>query len=100
MTISKRQTVLLAGAATVASAFLLIQASQPAHADAAQAVAVPARVDDFVLADQDLLARQLYHHADDKAVVLVAYQTNDKQVHADAKALMALKTPNTGKGGG
>src|SRR4249919_160966 len=99
MTISKRQTVLLAGAASVGAAFLAIQATAPANADATQAAGAPDRIADFVLADQDLLARQLYHHADDKAVVLFAYQANDKQIHADAKALMALKAPKTGGGG-
>ena len=82
---------MLAGVATVGAALLLVQAAKPARADAAQSLAAPTRVADFLLADQDLLGRQLYHHADDKAVVLVAYQTNDKQIHADAKALMALK---------
>ncbi|HEY0438349.1 MAG TPA: hypothetical protein VGC92_17030, partial [Phenylobacterium sp.] len=91
MKVSKRQAMWLAGAATVGSALLMIQATQPAHADAAKAVAAPSRIGDFMLADQDLLARQLYRHGDDKAVVLVAYQANDKQIHADAKALMALK---------
>ncbi|MDB5418512.1 MAG: hypothetical protein JWP50_1931 [Phenylobacterium sp.] len=97
MTISKRQTVMLAGAAAAVSGFLLVQASQPAHADA-QATAAPARVDDFLLADQDLVGRQLYRMSGDKAVVLVAYQTGDKQVHADAGALMALKAAYAGKG--
>ncbi|HEX3887667.1 MAG TPA: hypothetical protein VHW05_09235 [Phenylobacterium sp.] len=54
-------------------------------------VAGPARVDDFMLADQNLLGRQLYRMSDDKAVVLVTYASGDKQLHADAKALMALK---------
>ena len=97
MTISKKQTALLASAAA-ASGFLLIQASQPAHADAAQASTAPAHVDDFLLADQDLMGRQLYRLSDDKAVVLVAYQTGDKQVRADARALMALKAAYAGKG--
>ena len=91
MMISRRHAAMLAGVATVGAALLLVQAAKPARADAAQSLAAPTRVADFLLADQDLLGRQLYHHADDKAVVLVAYQTNDKQIHADAKALMALK---------
>ncbi len=57
----------------------------------------PSRVDDFMLADQNLLARQLYRLSDDKAVVLVTYASGDRQIHADAKALMALKT-SYGKG--
>ncbi len=51
----------------------------------------PARVDDFMLADQNLLARQLYRMSDDQAVVLLTFASGDKQIHADAKALMALK---------
>ncbi len=51
----------------------------------------PARVDDFMLADQNLLARQLYRMSDDTAVILVTFASGDKQLHADAKALMALK---------
>ena len=61
-------------------------------------VAGPARVDDFMLADQNLLARQLYRMGDDKAVVLVTYAAGDKQLHADAPALMALKAAYAGKG--
>lgn len=57
----------------------------------ASKVSGPDRVDNFLLADQDLLGRELYRMADDKAVVLVSYASADKQIHADAKALMALK---------
>jgi mono/diheme cytochrome c family protein len=92
MTVSKRQAVLLAGAAATLAAFLAVEAGQPAKADATRA-AGPQRVDDFFLADQDLLGRQLYRMADDKAVVLLAYAPGDAQIHADAKALMALKGP-------
>ncbi|HZZ68820.1 MAG TPA: hypothetical protein VFE18_11675 [Phenylobacterium sp.] len=60
-------------------------------------VAGPARVDDFMLADQNLLGRQLYRMSDDKAVVLVTYASGDKQLHADAKALMALKAGYAGQ---
>ena len=58
----------------------------------------PATVDDFMLADQNLLARQLYRHSNDKAVVLVSYASGDATLHADAKALMALKAAYAGKG--
>ena len=58
----------------------------------------PSRVDDFMLADQSLLARQLYRMSDDKAVVLVTYAGGDKQLHADSPALMALKAAYLGKG--
>jgi hypothetical protein len=98
MRISKRHAMTLAAAAATVSVFTLIAATRaPAHADAPP-TAGPARVDDFMLADQDLVARQLYRMGDDKAVVLVAYQAGDKQVHADAPALMALKAAYAGKG--
>jgi hypothetical protein len=61
-------------------------------------VAGPARVDDFLLADQNLFGRQLYRMGQDKAVVLVSYASGDKQFRADAPALMALKTAYAGKG--
>jgi hypothetical protein len=89
MKVSKRQAALLACAAATTAAFALTQVSRPAHADAGPTAQ---RVDDFFLADQDLLGRQLYRHADDKAVVLYAYAPGDSQVHADAKALSALVT--------
>ncbi|MFL5296885.1 MAG: hypothetical protein ACJ798_10940 [Phenylobacterium sp.] len=96
MKVSKRQTMLLASAAAAMAAFVAVQASQPARADAQ--AAGPARVDDFLLADQDLLGHQLYRHADDKAVVLVSYAAGDAQIRADAPALMALKAAYAGKG--
>jgi hypothetical protein len=94
MQVSKRQAGLLAAAAVSISACAIVQAS---HADATRSAA-NARVDDFMLADQDLLAHQLYRMADDKAVVLLAYAAGDRQVHADAPALMALKAAYAGKG--
>ncbi|HEV7384311.1 MAG TPA: redoxin domain-containing protein, partial [Phenylobacterium sp.] len=93
MQVLKRQTILLAAAALSISAFAIVQASRAGPTQAASA-----RVDDFMLADQDLLAHQLYRLADDKAVVLLAYAAGDKQVHADAPALMALKAAYAGKG--
>ncbi len=68
-----------------------------ATAEAAAPSAGPRTVDDFMLADQDLLGRQLYRMSDDKAVVLVTYASGDKQLHADAPALMALKAAYAGK---
>ena len=94
MRVSKRHAVLLAAVAVSVSAFATVQAS---HAEAPQAVGV-ARVDDFVLADQNLLARQLYRMSDDKAVVLLTYASGDAALHADAKALMALKAAYAGRG--
>ena len=61
-------------------------------------VAGPARVDDFLLADQNLFGRQLYRMGQDKAVVAVTYASADKQLHADAPALMALKAAYADKG--
>ena len=91
------------GASTLAAVLgALTLAASPHGATQARAeapkVAGPATVDDFMLADQNLLARQLYRMSDDKAVVLVTYASGDKQLHADAKALMALKAAYAGKG--
>ena len=87
-------------AATVAAAALVLGGSHHglARAAADAAMTTPATVDDFMLADQNLLARQLYRMADDKAVVLISYASADAAIHADAKALMALKTDFAGKG--
>lgn len=86
---------MIALGATAAAAGVLAMAASPHGVNQAKAeapkVAGPARVDDFLLADQDLLGRELYRMSDDKAVVLVTYASADKQIHADAKALMALK---------
>ncbi|THD64274.1 hypothetical protein [Phenylobacterium sp.] len=94
------KTMLALGATAAATGALAFAASphgvSQAKAEATK-VAGPARVDDFILADQDLLGRQLYHMADDKAVVLVTYASADKQIHADAKALMALKAAYAGQ---
>jgi len=82
-------------AALAAAAGALVLAGSPQGASQAKAepmkVVGPDRVDDFMLADQNLLARQLYRMSDDKAVVLVSYASGDKQLRADAPALMALK---------
>jgi hypothetical protein len=62
----------------------------------AQAVASspqPASVDDFVLPDQDYLARQLYRLSDAKAVVLITYATGDATVRREAAAYAALRSP-------
>src|SRR4051794_32152898 len=61
-----------------------------ARADGAP-VAGPARVGDFMLADQNLLAKQLYHMADAKAVVIVTYAPGDAVLKAEAPGLMAMK---------
>jgi hypothetical protein len=93
MKASHKTAIGLGALAAAASAFALglsPHGATQARAEAAK-VAGPARVDDFMLADQDLLGRQLYRMSDDKAVVLVTYASGDKQLHADAPALMALK---------
>jgi hypothetical protein len=85
-----------------ATASVLALAASPHGATQARAeapkVAGPARVDDFLLADQNLFGRQLYRMGQNKAVVLVTYASGDKQLHADAPALMALKAAYGGKG--
>src|ERR1700761_7080417 len=86
---------MIALGATAAAVSALAMAASPhgvtqAKAEAPKA-AGPARVDNFLLADQDLLGRELYRMSDDKAVVLVSYASADKQIHADAAAIMALK---------
>ena len=99
MKVSRKAVVGLGALATAASALALMASPHgvsAAKADASKIVG-PARVDDFMLADQDLLGRQLYRMADDKAVVLVTYATGDKQLRADAKALMALKAAYSGQ---
>jgi mono/diheme cytochrome c family protein len=68
-----------------------------AHADAAPA-AGPTHVGDFMLADQNLLAKQLYHMADAKAVVIVTYAPGDAQLKADAPALAAMQAAFKDKG--
>ena len=96
-----QKTVAGLGALAAAASALALAASPHGVTQAkaeAPKVAGPARVDDFVLADQDLLARQLYRMSDDKAVVLVTYASGDNQLHADAEALMALKAAYAGKG--
>jgi hypothetical protein len=85
---------------TAASAIALMAAPHGVSSAKAEApkVAGPARVDDFLLADQNLFGRQLYRMGQDKAVVLVSYASGDKQLRADAPALMALKAAYAGKG--
>lgn len=100
MRISRKAVVGLGALATAASALALI--AFPHGLSSAQAetpkISSPARVDDFLLADQALFGRQLYRMAQDKAVVLVTYAAGDKQLHADAPALMALKAAYADKG--
>jgi hypothetical protein len=86
--------------ATAASAIALMASPHGVSSAKAEAAKVtgPTRVDDFLLADQTLFGRQLYRMAEDKAVVLVTYASGDRQLHADAPALMALKAAYADKG--
>jgi mono/diheme cytochrome c family protein len=97
MRISKNATGVGLAALTVALGGLAVSRGV-ALARAEAPVASPASVGDFVLADQNLLARQLYRMADDKAVVLITYAKGDAAVHADAATYMALKTDFAHKG--
>ena len=101
MTTRKARVAGFGALAAAAGAAALVLGGSPhglARATADAPLAMPATVDDFMLADQNLLARQLYRMADDKAVVLVTYASGDAAIHADAKALMALKADFAGKG--
>ena len=68
------------------------------QAIAQSATAGPTQVGDFMLADQNLLAKQLYRMADAKAVVIVTYAPGDSVLKAAAPALMAMKTAYAPKG--
>src|SRR5262249_54644568 len=81
-----RGTLLGRGAVAAGATLLSISTGTTAFSVAKaepQKSAGPARVADFLLADQNLFGRQLYRMAGDKAVVLVSYATGDKQLHAD-----------------
>ena len=84
----------LAAAAGILAVAAVGQGVAQADAPAAR----PAMVDDFVLPDQNLLARQLYRHGDARAVVLITYASGDAAVRADAPAWMALKAAYAPKG--
>lgn len=88
MGLARRSGVWSAVVALVAGVAALVVG--PAHA--AQTV------DNFRLADQNLIARELYRFGDAKAVVLVAYASGDAQLRKDAPALAALKRDYAGKG--
>ena len=97
---TSRAVVGLGALVAAASAIALMGSPHGVSSAKAQAPAVagPARVDDFLLADQNLFGRQLYWMGKDKAVVLVSYASADKQLHADAPALMAVKAAYADKG--
>ena len=58
----------------------------------------PARVDNFMLVDQNLEAHELYRLADAKAVVILTYARGDSALKVDAPAIMALKEAYGPKG--
>src|ERR1051325_4623221 len=82
----------LATLTVVAAAFSLGAAPASPPALSAQ------HVDDFVLPDQNYLARQLSRLQDTRAVVLITCAAGDAQVREDAPAYMALKAAYAGKG--
>jgi mono/diheme cytochrome c family protein len=87
---------LAAVAATLVAGLLGAQGVARATPDAAAATALT--VDNFQLADQNFLGRQLYRLADAKAVVLITYASGDASVRKDAPAWMALQAAYAGKG--
>jgi len=76
----------------------LLGAQGVAQATPEAAAAAPLTVDNFQLADQNFMGRQLYRLADAKAVVLIAYASGDATVRKDAPAWMALKSAYAEKG--
>src|SRR5262245_14291332 len=80
-----------AGAAMVGIAAVVATAYIPAGAAPDAAPAATVRVDNFQLSDQDYFAHQLYRLKDAKAVVLLAYASDDKEITRAAPKLMALK---------
>lgn len=79
----------MAATALLAGSFTTIADAQ---APAAQ------QVDNFVLADQHYLGRELYRMGDAKAIVLVTYAAGDKAIRRDAPAYAALKAAYAPKG--
>jgi mono/diheme cytochrome c family protein len=97
MGVSRTTTGLALAALALGAAALGGDTLGQARADAAPA-AGPAQVGDFMLADQNLLAKQLYRMSDAKAVVILTYARGDVALRADAAALMALKAAYAPKG--
>lgn len=80
------------------AALALIAAAAPlARANAPQATG-HAPLTDFLLADQNLQAKQLYRMADAKAVVIITYAPGDATLRAEAAAYRALKADYGSKG--
>ncbi len=91
-----RKAAVLSALAIGAACLGLNATSGPARATDAPA-AQGLKADDFMLADQNFLARQLHRMKDAKAVVLITY-ANDPIVRREAARYMALKTAYAGKG--
>jgi hypothetical protein len=89
-----RRVGLAAVAATLVAGLLGAQGVARATTEAAAALSV----DNFQLADQTFIGRQLYRLGDAKAVVLISYASADATVRRDAPAWMALKAAYAGKG--
>src|SRR5579871_928061 len=77
--------MLLGGAALIATLTAGDRALTTAKADAPG----PARIDNFLLADQNLVAHELYRVADAPAVVLISQTVADKTTGAAADKLAA-----------
>ena len=99
MTGSRKAAMLSALALGVALLGLNATSGPVRAADApkAQGAAQGLKVDDFMLADQNFLARQLHRMKDDKAIVLITY-ASDSVVRREAASYMALKAAYAGKG--
>src|SRR6201996_6811538 len=95
MTGSRKAAMLSALALGVALLGLNATSGPVRAADAPTAQGL--RVDDFMLADQNFLARQLHRMKDDKAIVLITY-ASDPVVRREAASYMALKAAYAGKG--
>src|SRR5215472_4041412 len=88
MTIA-RIAVLLAGTALVTACAADSKAPNALTSAAPAAAVTPARVDNFQLVDQNLVAHELFRYADAPAVVLVAQQLGDKAAGPQADKLAA-----------
>jgi len=88
------KSALMAAAIAAAGVGAIALGPAQATADAPQAQ----RIDDFRLADQNLIARHLYKMADAKGIVLITYASGDATVRKEAADYMALKTAYAPKG--
>jgi mono/diheme cytochrome c family protein len=90
-----RIAMLLGSAAMIAA----VAASGLApHAKASSTAASPARVGDFLLVDQNLVAHELYRLGDAPAIVLVTQQNGDAVIRGEAGQVNKLAADYGGKG--